>query len=232
MNKRSAILTALTAATVTIAMATMTGCQQQEAPQAVVAPPATPAAPPAPAFNLVAGIQDIMALEVDPSADAIWDAVSTDVSKAGTKDNHPQTDKQWEELRDRALVLIEATNLLVMNGRHVAREGVQKLDDQGTPGNLSAEQSQQVIDANRSTFDGFATAMGVVGQQMLKAIDARNPQALMDAGAALDEVCESCHLKFWYPGQHIPRFPDEAPEGLSLKDAQPGKPPAAVGTKH
>ena len=30
--------------------------------------------------------------------------------------------------------------------------------------------------------------------------------------AALDEVCEGCHLKFWYPGQHIPLFPDQAPE--------------------
>jgi hypothetical protein len=54
----------------------------------------------------------------------------------------------------------------------------------------------------------------------------------MNAGAALDEVCESCHLKFWYPGQHIPPFPDEAPEGLSLKDAVPGKPPAPIGSKH
>jgi hypothetical protein len=232
MNKHATIITVLALAAISTAMATLTGCQQQEAPKAVVAPPTAPTAPPPPAFNLVGGIQDIMSLEVDPSADAIWDAVGTDVSKAGTKENHPQTAKQWEELRNRALVLIEATNLLVMNGRHVAREGVQKLDDQGTPGNLSAEQSQQVIDANRSTFDGFATAMGVVGQQMLKAIDARNPQALMDAGAALDEVCESCHLKFWYPGQRIPPFPDEAPEGLSLNDAQPGKPPAAVGTKH
>jgi hypothetical protein len=201
------------------AVASLAACAQQAAPE-VVATPTPPVAPP-PMFNLVAGIQDIMALEVDPSADTLWDAVSTEVSKSGTKEHQPQTDQEWAQLRDRALILIEATNLLTMDGRRVAREGVQKLDDQGTPGNLSAEQSQQAIDANRSSFVGFSKAMGVAAQQMLKAIDEKNPQALMDAGAALDEVCESCHLKFWYPGQRIPRFPDEAPEGLSLKDTPP-----------
>jgi hypothetical protein len=52
---------------------------------------------------------------------------------------------------------------------------------------------------------------------MLKATDARDASELMNAGAALDEVCEGCHLKFWYPGQHIPRFPNEAPEIVSSK---------------
>jgi hypothetical protein len=219
MSIRSSIAALVTA----MALASIVGCQPPPTPPAAASVVAAPVAAPPASFNPVAGIQDIMALEVDPAADTIWDAVSIDVSKSGTKENHPKTDKQWEELRERALILIEATNLLTMDGRRVAREGVHSLDDQGTPGNLSAEQSQQTIDANRSVFVGFAKAMGVVGEQMLKAIDAKNPQALMDAGAALDEVCESCHLKFWYPGQRIPPFPDEAPEGRSLQDTPPGK---------
>jgi hypothetical protein len=28
----------------------------------------------------------------------------------------------------------------------------------------------------------------------------------------MDQVCEGCHLQFWYPGQKIPLFPDQAPE--------------------
>ncbi|HXC22659.1 MAG TPA: hypothetical protein VNV13_14330 [Steroidobacteraceae bacterium] len=160
----------------------------------------------------VAGISDIMANEVDPAADALWESVGTVVTRSGTKNNHPTTDKQWDELRGHAVVLIEAANLLLMDGRRVAREGVQKIEDQGTPGNLSAEQSQKLIDENRSSFASFATALRTVGEQMLKAIDTKNPNDLMEAGAALDEVCEGCHLKFWYPGQKIPRFPGEAPE--------------------
>jgi len=189
------------------------GCQQQTAPIAAAPQPTAPAVIKSPALlKPVAGISDIMALEVDPSADALWDSVGTVVTQSGTKDNHPATDKQWDELRDRAVILIEAANLLLVDGRRVAREGVHKIEDQGTPGNLSAEQSQQVIDADRKTFAAFATGLRTVGEQMLKAIDAKNPQDLMEAGAALDEICEGCHLKFWYPGQKIPRFPNEAPE--------------------
>jgi hypothetical protein len=193
------------------------GCQEKVAPKELASPVAVPAAAPAvsvsPAMlKPVAGVSDIMAIEVDPSADALWDSVGTVVTRAGTKMNHPTTDKQWDELRVHAVVLIEAANLLLMDGRQVAREGVQKIEDQGTPGNLSAEQSQKLIDENRSSFASFTTALRTVGEQMLKAIDAKNPDDLMEAGAALDEVCEGCHLKFWYPGQKIPRFPNEAPE--------------------
>lgn len=193
------------------------GCQEKVAPQELAAAPAAPpaAAPEtksASALKPVAGISDIMAIEVDPSADALWGSVGTVVTRSGTKNNHPTTDKQWDELRVHAVVLIEAANLLLVDGRQVAREGVQKIEDQGTPGNLSPQQSQKLIDDNRSTFASFATALRTVGEQMLKAIDAKNPQDLMEAGAALDEVCEGCHLKFWYPGQKIPRFPNEARE--------------------
>ena len=191
----------------------LAGCQQQVTPKEVAAAPAAIAAIKSPSMlKPVAGISDIMAIEVDPSADALWASVGTVVTKSGTKNNRPTTDKQWDELRGRAVILIEAANLLLLDGRRVAREGVQKIEDQGTPGNLSAEQSQNLIDANRNSFASFATGLRVVGEQMLKAIDAKNPEDLMEAGAALDEVCEGCHLKFWYPGQRIPRFPNEAPE--------------------
>jgi hypothetical protein len=192
-------------------------CQEKVAPQEAAAPATAAAAAPAATGSAtmlkpVAGISDIMAIEVDPSADALWESVGTVVTRSGTKNNHPTTYKQWDELRAHAVMLTEAANLLLMDGRRVAGEGVQKIEDQGTPGNLSAEQSQKVIDENRSSFAAFATALRTVGQQMLMAIDAKNPNDLMEAGAALDEVCEGCHLKFWYPGQKIPRFPNEAPE--------------------
>jgi hypothetical protein len=42
--------------------------------------------------------------------------------------------------------------------------------------------------------------------QMLKAIDAKQPDAMVDAGETMDEVCEGCHLKFWYPNQAVWKF--------------------------
>jgi hypothetical protein len=99
----------------------------------------------------------------------------------------------------------------MMDGRHVVKEGA-KLEDHGTPGNLTAEESEQAIGKNRDTFLAFAKALRDVGVSMLAAADAKNPQGIIDAGDTLDQVCEGCHLKFWYPGQKIPLFPDQAPE--------------------
>jgi cytochrome c556 len=93
----------------------------------------------------------------------------------------------------------------------VVKEGA-KLEDHGTPGNLTAEESEQAIDKNRDTFVAFAKALREAGASMLAAADAKNPQGIIDAGDTLDGVCEGCHLKFWYPGQKIPLFPDQAPE--------------------
>jgi len=180
------------------AITALYGCQQ---PSSVKTETAAQAAD----FKPVAGVQDIMAYEVDPAADALWGSVSVVIDKRGITENQPTTDKQWDELRGRALILIEAANLLSIDGRPVARKGFQKLDDEGTPGNYSAAQAQQAIEANRPVFNSFAKGLGLVGEQMLKAIDAKNSRDLMDAGGALDEACEACHLKFWYPGDHARR---------------------------
>ena len=60
---------------------------------------------------------------VDPNADYIWESVATIVTAAGTEERQPRTDEDWITLRRRAIPLIEATNLLQMPGRHVAKPG-------------------------------------------------------------------------------------------------------------
>ena len=40
-------------------------------------------------------------------------------------------------------------------------------------------------------------------RSVLAAIDAEDPQALVTAGGNLNEVCESCHMTFWYPNRVI-----------------------------
>lgn len=172
-------------------------------------PPATAAAPSP--VKLTAGIQDIMRDMIDPAADFLWESVSTTETAQGVEEHQPRTDEQWAEVRKHALILAESANLLLLDGRHVAREG-KHLEDHGTPGNLTAEESEQAIAGDRATFVGFGQALHDVGVQYLKASEERNPQAMMDAGEVMDQVCEGCHLKFWYPGQVIPPLPDQAPE--------------------
>ncbi len=170
------------------------------------------AAPPAPSpIKLTAGIQDIMKDMIDPAADFLWESVSTTETAEGVEEKQPRTDEEWAEVRRQALILAESANLLLLDGRHVAREGKQ-LEDHGTPGNLTATESEQAIAADRAAFVGFGQALHDVGVQFLKAAEERSPQGIMDAGETMDQVCEGCHLKFWYPGQVIPPLPDQAPE--------------------
>ena len=141
------------------------------------------------------------------------------MTAAGEEDLAPSTPEEWEQVHGQALTLIEASNLLLMDGRHVVREGVQHLEDHGTPGNLTAAEAEAAINANRAVYVGFVTAMRSTGQDFLSAIEARNTQGILDAGHSLEQICESCHLQFWYPGQVIPPFPGQASDAQSTPDA-------------
>src|SRR3990172_1210874 len=77
--------------------------------------PAVPVA--ATEFAPTATVQDIMLSLVDPSADAIWNSVATIVTLEGTEERRPRTDEEWGALRHEAITLVEATNLLLMDGR-------------------------------------------------------------------------------------------------------------------
>jgi len=187
------------------------GCAPKQ--QAAVTAQSGATAPPPAASPLkpIAGVQDVMAAMIDPAADSLWESVSTTVTKGKTVEKQPHTDQEWGEVRRQAIILTEGANLLMMEGRHVVKEG-SHLEDHGTPGNLTAAESEKAIAENRDAFIAFAQALREVGVSMLGAADARNPQGLIDAGDTMDQVCEGCHLKFWYPGQRIPLFPDQAPE--------------------
>ena len=68
-------------------------------------------------------IRDLMDGLVDPSADTIWNSVSTTITKKGKEEKAPHTDEEWGNVRHSAIALLEASNLLQIPGRHVAMPG-------------------------------------------------------------------------------------------------------------
>ena len=191
-------------------LAGLGACQKSDvtaAPAPASPAPATAAAPaPAPPFQIMASIQELMDAVIDPSADALWDSVSIVETAKGTVFHQPHSDEEWQNVRRHAIALIEGTNLLVMDGRRLVAPGSPVLD-QGTSGVLSAEEGQKLLDAQHPAFVQFARALREAGTQMLTSIDKKDPTGMMNAGAAMDGVCESCHLTFWYPNQVIPPLP-------------------------
>jgi hypothetical protein len=144
-------------------------------------------------------VKDLMDSMVDPSADVLWDSVATIVSASGTEERAPRTDEDWAKVRHNAITLAEATNLLVMDGRRVARPG-EKAENPKVE--LGPEEIEAVISQDRQAFVTLAHALNDAAMAALKGIDAKDVKGLFDAGEAIDTACENCHLKYWYPLSH------------------------------
>ena len=186
-------------------------CQAQQA----AAPAPATAAPP---YTNVATIKDLMQSVVDPSADIVWLAVTTVQSSKGTEEIAPKTDEDWAKVRHGAIALAEATNLLIVPGRHVARPG----EKSETPGvELEPSEMEALINKDIPAFYMRANALHEAALAALKAIDAKDAQKLFEVGEQIDQACENCHKQYWYPNEKIPPVPGETAE-----TGQKGAPPA------
>ena len=129
---------------------------------------AAPVAAAAPAFPPVASVKQIMAGIVMPSANRIWDSVSTIVDVKGVQENQPRTDEEWAAVGANAAALIEAANLLTVGTRAV---------DQGD-------------------WVKMAKAMADASQSALKATTDKSPEGILAAGEKINETCDNCHQKY------------------------------------
>lgn len=140
-------------------------------------------------------IRDLMDGVVDPAADTIWNSVGTTISKEGTDEKAPHTDEEWGTVRNGAIELLEASNLLQIPGRHVAMPG--QLNNQGIE--LQPPQIETLITQDRQAWITFAHGLHDAATQALNAVDAKDPARVLESGDAIDSACEHCHQKYWYP---------------------------------
>ncbi len=155
-------------------------------------------------FKPTASVQEIMQSIIDPNADDVWNSVSTIVTSAGVEDRSPKTDEEWQAVRKHAVTLAEAANLLMIEGRPVAHAGA---TTSSVEAELTADETQKLIDNNREKFNAFALALHEASNEAIAAIDAKNTEELVRIGGKIDQVCESCHATYWYPNDKRPSFP-------------------------
>jgi hypothetical protein len=151
---------------------------------------------PAPEYRTTATVKDIMDSIVDPNADFLWDSVSTESSAKGVIEKAPKTDEDWKELRRHTIALMEACDLLQIPGRAVAKPGEKAENPQVEE---PPEVIKTMIDSDRASWIKYAHGMHDATMAMLKAIDAKNTDGVLEAGDTLDKACESCHKHYWYP---------------------------------
>jgi hypothetical protein len=137
---------------------------------------------------------------IDPAADGVWNAVETTVTRAGETERQPRSAAEWGDVRRAVVRLAEGAKSLLVEGRRV---GIHDFPAEAL-GALDSTRIQEGIAAQRPTFNAFAVALREAALSSLTAIDARDAPGLVRAGGAVDQVCESCHLMFWYPDQVIP----------------------------
>jgi hypothetical protein len=120
-----------------------------------------------PPFKPVADTALLMEAFIDPMADVIWGSVGTIVTASGEEHIRPKTEEEWMQVRNAAVAVTEAGNLLMMVPRAKDAEWMRI--------------SQAMIDT---------------GTAAIKAAEAKDPDGVFDAGAEIYAVCTNCHAKY------------------------------------
>ncbi|HSR08184.1 MAG TPA: hypothetical protein VLM42_13610 [Bryobacteraceae bacterium] len=143
-----------------------------------------------------ATIKDIMDSMVDPNGDFVFESVQQISDEKGVREKAPQTDKDWDDLRHHLFVLIEAPNLLVMDGREIARP-----EDHSRNPRVENEPEavRKLVTADRPAFIRRARRLQDAATVAMQAVDAKDKDKLFKAITGIDKACESCHLHYWYP---------------------------------
>ncbi len=121
-------------------------------------------APPVAPFELVLDDHQLMNWVLDPATDVIWGAAGEVITEAGVQDLAPVDQQGWDTVRNAAATVTEAGNLLMLPGR-----------------------------SRGADWDEFARGIVLIGQRAIAAAEARDDQALFDAGGQLYNVCVACH---------------------------------------
>lgn len=133
-------------------------------------------------------VKQIMTGFVDPQADALWASVGTIVTKAGVEELAPKTDADWAELADHAERLGQAATLLETHPHPPNPLS-------GPPGSPGVHVVTGVVDPRE--WVSVARGLGAASAVALRAVRAKDPAALFDAGETLAQSCDACHHRFW-----------------------------------
>lgn len=128
-------------------------------------PPPPPATPP---FTTTLNMKQLMEWVMDPAADVIWDSVKSIITETGTREIAPHTDAEWDAVRNAAATVMEAGNLLMIEGR--------------------AKDNKAWMAAARRLSDA--------ANQAIKAAQAKNTEALFTEGGNIYKACSACHAQY------------------------------------
>ena len=124
--------------------------------------------PEPPPFAVVADSRQLMLSVIEPAAEVYWDAVGVIMDEEGTRRIEPRTAGEWEAVENAAFVLAESGNLLLLEDRAQGRDH----------------------------WTAMSRSMVEVGRLAVEAAQARDPDAVFEAGGEVYLVCTGCHAVY------------------------------------
>lgn len=129
--------------------------------------PAAAAPAEAPPYRPVATTLELMESLIAHAADEYWGSVRIVIDENGVTEHFPETDEEWEEVWAAGLSLAESGNLLMMPPRG--------------------------IDAEWNRIAGHLVEAGLGAA---RAALERDPDAVLEAGERVYNVCVECHDRY------------------------------------
>lgn len=179
------------------ALLALAACKPNTEAPAVKAPDAATGT----AETAVPTVHESMTKTFTPQSNRLWELAGNLYGDNGELDAKLLSDTQWQELGSAAGSMRDVANALVEAAAvRVAGEGVQ-IQAEGTPGSPGAAQVQALIDADLNGFREEARKLVLVAGDAASAAQARDATKMDEASNRLNEVCTSCHTRFWYAQQ-------------------------------
>ena len=148
-----------------------------------------------------ANLQLTMLTKVNPQGLALWAITNDALDDAGNVDGKKVTATQWKALLEIGKGLEEGGRTLATSNGIIAAPPGAKLQDEANEGAAKAADVQRYVDAKPAEFRKHALSLQQTGASVTAAATNRDARKLSTVSASLDEVCESCHVIFWYPNQ-------------------------------
>lgn len=138
-------------------------------------------------------VSELMKDTINPSARALWRAVSYVATVDGVTETRPETEEDWNALRGQADALIKAGAMLMLPGLKVNDLSAVPPPYQFTPAEI-----ERLVQQDPGAWRNYAERMQTAVLQLMDAIDRRDLTAYTELGPPINQACEGCHAQYWY----------------------------------
>jgi hypothetical protein len=142
-------------------------------------------------------VQEFMEQQINPAGEYAFRSVRDVADAKGRRLEQPHSEAGWKNVEARLAILRDAPTVLTAPGLKAAPPSF-KSENPAVESEPAAIQA--AIDGNRDDFNLRAYRLQISAGEALLAAKARDPVGMVKMLEGVDRACESCHLRYFYPG--------------------------------